>query len=523
MNPIQRMTRFPCFLVGAAFVALVPAAAAHAKAAQALARTEAVAGTNGKIAFVSNRSGDNQIYLVNRDGTGLSRLIFKDISARALAWSPDGTELAFSGTANGNTDIYTINADGTNLQRLTTDPAPDDDPAWTADGTRIVYDRGLFGCPCQLRVMRADGSSDHSLDTGPGNAFAPATAPHGDRFAFVSDRTGQPALYTWSLAGGPILQITAGSPGGDQDPHWSPTGNDIAFDRRSGTGTAGIYLVHANGTGLRQLVSTPGIFDSDPTWAPDGSELLFVSGANGPQHLFAIHPDGSDQTAVSTIPRAPFLETFDSGVLDNSLWHTISDSGGAIGEVNGRLEASISHDADPSLHNYDQVDEHIGSQCTLNGDFDLQVDYSLVTWPPHNGFFAMLNAIYADGAIARTSMPWAPPADEQYNAWTNGPPFTNDVIDTTDTSGQFRLVRNNGIMSAYERASTTADWTLVHSGVATGNTVAAMGLWAPGSSFAHEDGLVAYDNFRLNSGDFTCPSWWGDTAASWQATTPRGD
>jgi TolB protein len=468
------------------------------------------------ILFLSNRSGDREIYLVNRDGSELRRLTFNNIFERAARWSPDGARIAFTGFVNGNGDIYTMNADGSGLTRLTTDSARDDDPAWTDNGKRIVYDRGLSdNCsPCTLRIIDADGTHDRTLDVGPGNSINPDV--HGDRIAFANNRTGMFAIYTASVDGGRARQLTDGSLGWDSQPRWSPDGNDIAFLRNvANDANNDLYIVHTSPPGLRQLTNTPGVTEFQAAWGPGGHELVFFATSGGPTRISTIGADGSGQADLSTIPLAPWNENFDGWIVDNSVWHTISDSGGTIGEVNGRLEAFISHDADPTIHNFNQVDEHIGSQCTLNGDFDFQANYELVTWPSHNGFFAMLNAIFADGAIARTSAPWDPPYDEQYNSWTNGATFTNDTINTTDMSGQMRLVRRSGVLYSYERASSAADWTFVHSGDAGGNTVAALGLWAPENTFAHMDGRVAYDNFRLNSRAFTCPTWWSDAWPDW--------
>ena len=498
-------------ILAATFVAflLLPGAASSA------------ANDGRPILFLSNRSGDREIYLIDRDGSGLRRLTFNSIFERAARSSPDGTRIAFTGFANGNGDIYTVNIDGTALTRLTTDPARDDDPAWADNGKRIVYDRGLSNdCnPCKLRVVNADGTRDHELDVGPGNSITPDI--HGDRVAFANDRSGMFAIYTAPLDGGHARRITEGALGWDFQPRWSPSADEILFIRNvANDANNDLYSVQTNAPVLRQLTKTLTVTEFGATWAPDGSEIVFFASSGGPNRISTLQANGTGRADLSTIPKAPWSEDFGDGVVDTSLWHTISDSGGTIGEVNGRLEAFISHDADPSTHNFNQVDEHIGSQCTLDGDFDFQVDYELLTWPSHNGFFAMLNAIFADGAIARSSAPWDPPYDEQYTSWTNGSTFTSDTINTTDTRGQMRLVRQVGVLSSYERPSATADWTLVHSGDAAGNTVAAIGLWAPENTFAHKDGRVAYDNFQFNSGAFTCPTWWDDAWPDWG--TSRG-
>src|SRR5438105_1146558 len=76
--------------------------------------------TQGKIAFTSNRDGNDEIYVMNTDGTGVTRLTNDPASDSQPAWSPDGSRIAFTSTRVGNFDIYVMNADGTNVTRLTT-------------------------------------------------------------------------------------------------------------------------------------------------------------------------------------------------------------------------------------------------------------------------------------------------------------------------------------------------------------------------------------------------------------------
>src|SRR6476620_11763219 len=175
-------------------------------------------GGNRPILFLSNRSGDREIYAVNRDGAGLRRITFNSIFERAERLSPDGSHIVFTGSVGGNTDIYTIKADGSEMTRLTTDPARDDDPAWTSNGKRIVYDRGLSDhcSPCTLRSVNADGTKDRALDVGPGNSINPDVV--GDRLAFANDRPGLSAIYPLGLAGGQARRLTDGALGLDFQP-----------------------------------------------------------------------------------------------------------------------------------------------------------------------------------------------------------------------------------------------------------------------------------------------------------------
>ena len=361
------------------------------------------------------------------------------------------------------------------------------------------------------------------LDLGPGNNAFPAPAPHGGKLVFTSNRTGvQGALFVASLEGGPAKQITQGP--FDYLARWSPDGKRIAFGRDVGPGDSDLYVVGANGKDLHQLTNTPDFSEFGPAWAPDGSELLFfgLPRSGGVYHVYSVSPAGGTPTQLSTAQRAPFLETFDRNVLDSSRWYSIADPRGTVAIVNGRVEEFISHDADPTLDDLKQVMDQVGSRCRLDGDFDYQVDYTLENWPAHNGFSATLSAIFGGGAVARISTQSGPPFDERYSAWTDAPTFAFDTINTTDTSGQLRLVRHAGVLYGYARSGPPAGWTLIHRGPAVGSAIAAMLLSSPQDSFTHQDGLVTYDNFRLNSGPLTCPDF-NDFWVSWQAVPAPDD
>ncbi|HWW62563.1 MAG TPA: hypothetical protein VN181_14415, partial [Thermoanaerobaculia bacterium] len=93
----------------------------------------------GKIAFVSDRDGNLEIYVASLTGTNQTRITNNTVSDSQPAWSPDGRKIAFTTNRDGNLEIYVMGADGTNETRLTSNAASDSQPTWSPDGERIVF------------------------------------------------------------------------------------------------------------------------------------------------------------------------------------------------------------------------------------------------------------------------------------------------------------------------------------------------------------------------------------------------
>ena len=93
----------------------------------------------GRIAFQSNRDGSLEIYVMNADGSAVSRLTNNPAVDVFPAWSNNGEKIAFTSDRNGYPDIYIINPDGTNLQQLTSTTANDVLPSWSPDSETIAF------------------------------------------------------------------------------------------------------------------------------------------------------------------------------------------------------------------------------------------------------------------------------------------------------------------------------------------------------------------------------------------------
>ncbi|HVS74719.1 MAG TPA: hypothetical protein VHE23_04775 [Candidatus Acidoferrales bacterium] len=120
--------------------------------------------TGQNVAFVSDRSGIPQLYLMNADGTNVQKLDLPDMGyVIDPAWAPNGQLLAFSWRRpNGNYDLYVMEAATRRILELTRNQGRNERPWWAPDGRHIVFESTRSGSR-QIWVMLADGSQPRQL------------------------------------------------------------------------------------------------------------------------------------------------------------------------------------------------------------------------------------------------------------------------------------------------------------------------------------------------------------------------
>jgi Tol biopolymer transport system component len=159
---------------------------------------------------------------------------------RYPSYSPDGTQIAFRGDLDlvepsGDEEIYVMNADGTNVRQLTSNGDFDSAPSWSPDGQRILFERapaGTFtpGTEAQekdIYVMRADGTHVRRLTDSPGLDEGPEFSPDATKIAFSSARDGQQEIYVMDADGANARRLTD-NPARDESPDWQT----LPFDGR---------------------------------------------------------------------------------------------------------------------------------------------------------------------------------------------------------------------------------------------------------------------------------------------------
>jgi TolB protein len=266
------------------------------------------------LAFHSNRSGRQAIWIANADGSE-PRILFDDPAVGTDPgtpdWSPDGRRIAFAMTPLGAThenesEIYVIERDGSGLTRLTDAPGDDSHPRWSASGR--VYFNSARATPdlaapwsrqwIDIYSMAADGSGIRRHTDCRSVCTYPAPSPDERLIAYrgVVDTL----ALNWDLSPGQrnseVLVIPAeggdpvnvsNDPAFDGWPTWSVDGRWVLFasNRARVARTGQIYAVRPDGTGLRALTDGP-LSHVQPSASPDGRRVLVNRNSEGPNHEF---------------------------------------------------------------------------------------------------------------------------------------------------------------------------------------------------------------------------------------------
>ena len=213
-----------------------------------------------KIVFVSDRDGDNEIFVMNDDGSEQTQLTHNAVGDQFPAWSPDGTKIVFAGGSGAVTEIYVMEANGDNLTQITDNSYQDGWPAFSPDGTKIAFANYKHG-NTEVFVMDANGANETRLTGVPsfqGWNYAPSWSADGARIAFRSDRGGNSEIWAMDPDGSNQTNITASSPAWDEGPEWSPDGGGIAFHSQASQGQDwDVWVMNADGSAQVNLNPNP--------------------------------------------------------------------------------------------------------------------------------------------------------------------------------------------------------------------------------------------------------------------------
>ncbi len=242
-----------------------------------------------QIAFVSNRDGNKEIYLMDYDGSNQRRITFHKSLTISPDWAPDNDRLVYTSFAKGTSDLYIVNRRGGGRIRLTTGVNLNISPTFSPDGQDIAFVGSVNGNP-DIYLIRDNGTNLRRLTSNSSIESTPSWSQTGRQLAFTSSRNGTPQIYVMDAEGTNVRRISFDGDWND-DAVWSPAGDELAYTSR----VNGRFQIRVMNLSSRQsrIIAGEGS-NEQPTWAPDGKSLVFMSNRNGNWQIYRVKADGTD-------------------------------------------------------------------------------------------------------------------------------------------------------------------------------------------------------------------------------------
>jgi len=237
----------------------------------------------GEIIVASSRAnppGKFQLYAIERSNLAqLTKLTPDTTSASDPAFSPDGSRIAFVSQRDGNAEIYIMNADGTGSTRVTNDPLPDGRPSFTPDGQALLFHSARNGGKQQIWAVNVDGSGVTQLTRDSVNS-SPTISPDGLTIAYVSTRNKDTDIWLMARDGSNQRQFTRSPQQRESEPRFLRDGT-LAYlaERRENNRTVQQVMRADLATGATTAITGTDLAIASFAVSPAGDVVALVVNA----------------------------------------------------------------------------------------------------------------------------------------------------------------------------------------------------------------------------------------------------
>ena len=275
----------------------------------------------GKIAFLRSNGNHQDFIIANSDGSDEYLVTKTSWSIYCPRIAPGGEKVVFVSAYEGRESVYVINRDGSGLTRLSepSDAKHDGCASWSLDGSSFVYTREYSGFRNDIYVMDRYGNNQKSLT----NVLTRQEYSEHEFSEFPWSPDSQRIVFDeYSLQGilpgpsdglfivnkndGNITRITPSTGLPYYDAVWAPNRNEIAYVSTEGPNSdAEIFTLDLDNPKAKPIdITHDPHYNTNPAWSPDGTQILFVSYRDGNADLYEMNSDGSNVRRITDTPEA---------------------------------------------------------------------------------------------------------------------------------------------------------------------------------------------------------------------------
>lgn len=262
---------------------------------------------SGKVSFTSDRTGNLDVYMIDINGENLVNLTNHPSDDFSPTWSPDGRAFAYVSDRDGNPEIYVMDINTKESRRLTNHPAIDVEPAWSPDGKWIAFASNQHrehAADTDIYIMDVNGKKVQHLPSKGGHNSTPAWSPDGQWIAFRSTQDGIGGIHVMNPDGEKqraLTQVAA------THPAWASDGKQIYFssEKLGGVKVPTLFAVDVDGENPKKLTEAGQVCE-EPDGSSDGQWIVYVSVQDGNKDIYLIRADGGGLRKLTEDPGLEF-------------------------------------------------------------------------------------------------------------------------------------------------------------------------------------------------------------------------
>ena len=263
-----------------------------------------------RLVFASDLDGPNlDVFSMDLDGNNVTNITqTSDSNEIPIALSPDGGHVIFASDRGGTSEIYLVETAGTALLNLTERESAQAFDDWSAITDQFIL-TAVSDLGPSLIITDLDGDTHQTLTDGSFPAGGGHWSPDGQQIAFmaIGPESTSVDIFVVDTSGGEPVNLTQ-SAFNESFPRWSPDGSKIAFisDR---DGNSEIYVMDADGGNPTNLTNSPGdeSVQGDFSWSPDGTQILFHSNRDNDVEIYVMDADGGNQVNLTNSPGTDYF------------------------------------------------------------------------------------------------------------------------------------------------------------------------------------------------------------------------